>query len=196
MVDDSCPDPVVDRLTILTLSERLGQSLLENGRMLCVAESCTGGGLAEAMTAVSGSSAWFECGWVTYTNTAKTRLLGVPPAVFEEHGAVSAECVSAMTVGALARADADYAVAISGVAGPGGGSADKPVGTVWIAWRFRDQHAAGQGEFQDSGVSQTALKFHFSGDRLMVRDQAVFTAMQGVFNHLGTGEWAVGGVSR
>ncbi len=195
MVDGFSPPKLADRAAILALSERLGHSLWAKGRLLCVAESCTGGGLAEAITAIGGSSAWFECGWVTYSNTAKTRLLGVPPAVFEEQGAVSGECVSAMTAGALDRADADYAVAISGVAGPGGGSADKPVGTVWIAWRFRDRHAAEQGAFQDSGISQTGLNFHFSGDRLMVRDQAVFAAMQGVLNHLESGEWAVGGVS-
>ncbi len=188
MVDGFSPPKLADRAAILALSERLGHSLWAKGRLLCVAESCTGGGLAEAMTAISGSSNWFECGWVTYTNAAKTRLLGVAPGVFEEYGAVSAECVSAMTVGALARADADYSVAISGVAGPGGGSADKPVGTVWIAWRYQS------GRNESVGESAFAGRFLFSGDRLAVRDHAVFMAMQGVFNHLEIGDWAVGGV--
>ncbi|ANJ67885.1 hypothetical protein A9404_11305 [Halothiobacillus diazotrophicus] len=182
---------------MLALSERLGHALQDAGRTLCVAESCTGGGLAEAITAIAGSSAWFECGWVTYTNAAKMRLLGVPSAVFAEHGAVSGPCVAAMSAGALERAEADYAVAISGIAGPGGGSTEKPVGTVWIAWRFRGQAAVASsasrvgeaGTDRRPGPSFMSVKFHFSGDRLAVRDQAVVMAMQGVLNHLETGGW-------
>jgi nicotinamide-nucleotide amidase len=104
------------------------------GRMLVTAESCTGGLIAAACTDLAGSSAWFERGFVTYSNAAKTELLGVPPALIQQHGAVSDAVVRGMVSGALARSHAQVAVAVTGVAGPAGGSADKPVGTVWLGW--------------------------------------------------------------
>ncbi len=161
----------------LILSLQLGEVLQAKNQQICVAESCTGGGLAAAITAVAGSSAWFECGFVAYSNAIKTRLLGVPPTIFSTVGAVSAECVAAMSAGALAACEAHYAVAISGIAGPGGGTPTKPVGTVWIAWRYR----------ADKGMPVTDSRlniqqFLFTGDRQAVRRQAVVAALRGVLD--------------
>jgi len=163
---------------VLALSAALGALLGAQKRWISVAESCTGGGLAAAITEVAGSSGWFECGFVTYSNAAKTRLLGVPESVFEQFGAVSRECVLAMTVGVLANSTSHYSVAISGIAGPGGGSAEKPVGTVWIAWRFRADPST-PGEAGDAW----ATRFQFDGDRAAVRQQAVVAALNGVIEH-------------
>ena len=120
-------------VAVATPLERLASALRARGAMLTTAESCTGGLVAAACTSLAGSSEWFERGVVTYSNAAKIELLGVAAAVIATHGAVSAEVARAMAEGALARSPARFAVAITGIAGPGGGTADKPVGTVWIA---------------------------------------------------------------
>jgi nicotinamide-nucleotide amidase len=116
------------------LAERLGQRLLERGECLAAAESCTGGWLAQSVTAIAGSSAWFDRGFVTYSNAAKIDMLGVPENTLNRHGAVSEAVARAMAQGALAHSRADWTVAITGIAGPGGGSPEKPVGTVCFAW--------------------------------------------------------------
>lgn len=154
------------------LAEQLGQQLQTRSAKVTTAESCTGGGIAHAITAVAGSSAWFDYGFVTYSNEAKQRLLGVSAAILEAHGAVSEAVVRSMATGASLVASADFAVAVSGIAGPGGGSADKPVGTVWFAWC----HPAG-----------ILTKLHcFSGDRESVRDQALVVALRGLLDCLDT----------
>ncbi|GHE22285.1 CinA family protein [Halomonas urumqiensis] len=153
-------------LDLATLAERLGRRCREQGVTLTTAESCTGGGVASAITAVAGSSDYFETGYVTYSNAAKARLLGVPTALIEAHGAVSSEVVEAMVAGACRDSGASLGVAISGVAGPGGGSDDKPVGTVWLA--FGDEHR------------QSSVCHHFPGDRRAVRERAVREALVGL----------------
>lgn len=146
----------------------LGGRLLARGLWLATAESCTGGWIAEALTAVPGSSAWFDCGFVTYSNAAKRRMLAVPEALLAPGGpgAVSEETVLAMAAGAIANSRADVAVAVSGIAGPDGGTAEKPLGTVWLAWRW-EQRAL-------------ARKFAFDGDRKAVRACAVRAALEGL----------------
>ncbi|MDX1656133.1 MAG: CinA family protein, partial [Candidatus Competibacteraceae bacterium] len=116
------------------LVQNLGKALQLRGWMAATAESCTGGGIAMALTELAGSSAWFDRGFITYSNAAKSELLGVEPALIEASGAVSSEVVKAMAEGALARSRAGVSVAVSGIAGPEGGSELKPVGTIWIAW--------------------------------------------------------------
>jgi len=130
------------------------------------AESCTGGGIGQAITAVAGSSAWFEAGYITYSNAQKTRQLDVPAALFEQLGAVSREVVEAMARGAQRHSGARYAVAVSGVAGPGGGSREKPVGTVWLAIA--------------DGPQLYSEKHLFAGDRAAVRRQTVEAALRGL----------------
>ena len=142
----------------------LGAALQQRGWMMACAESCTGGLLAAACTDVAGSSAWFERGFVTYSNAAKTELLGVPAELIAAQGAVSEAVVRAMASGAAQRAGVPVAVASTGIAGPGGGSAAKPVGTVWLGWSV-----AGQ---------VFARCHHFSGERRAVRQQAVAQALQ------------------
>ena len=144
---------------------RLASALLSKGWRLVTVESCTGGWIAETATSVAGSSDWFECGLVTYSNDSKTRLAGVPADLIQRYGAVSGEVVCAMTKGALARTNANVAIAVSGVAGPGGGSEEKPVGTVFIAWQF-------------PGFEAHSQRFHFHGDREAVRRQTVSTALE------------------
>ena len=146
------------------LAEKLGSALSQSEAKVTTAESCTGGGVAHAITAVDGSSTWFDCGFVTYANSAKHRLLGVPRDMLASQGAVSEAVVRSMVAGAAASANADYAVAISGIAGPGGGTDDKPVGTVWFAWQ------------SPAGVS--AKKYLLSGDRTAVREQAIEISLQ------------------
>ena len=146
------------------LAEKLGSALSQSEAKVTTAESCTGGGVAHAITAVAGSSTWFDCGFVTYANSAKHRLLGVPQDMLASQGAVSEAVVRSMVAGAAATANADYAVAISGIAGPGGGTDDKPVGTVWFAWQ------------SPAGVS--AKKYLLSGDRTAVREQAIEISLQ------------------
>lgn len=144
----------------------LGSRLQSGALTVTCAESCTGGGIAKAITAIPGSSAWFEMGFVTYSNTAKTSLLDVNAAVLLQHGAVSEAVVSAMAEGALRRAGADLSVSVSGVAGPDGGSPDKPVGTVWLAWAWH-------------GGLETRCR-QFEGDREQVREQAIKTGLEGL----------------
>ncbi|MBW4936005.1 nicotinamide-nucleotide amidase [Marinobacter sp. F4206] len=146
---------------------RLGELLEQQRRMIATAESCTGGWVAKALTDKAGSSAYVLGGLVTYSNQAKQELLGVTGKSLEDHGAVSEPVVREMVAGALATTGADVAVAISGVAGPGGGSEEKPVGTVWFAWG-------------NDATSTEAVVEHFSGDRDQVRRQAVLYALQGV----------------
>lgn len=150
---------------LLQLSQRLGEQLLQRNWHVATAESCTGGGVAAAITAIPVSSAWFEYGIVSYANDAKQKLLGVKSETLVRDGAVSEAVVSEMARGILALAEADIAVAISGVAGPSGGTADKPVGTVWFAWA------------KASGEMKTELQ-HFSGDRNTVQKQAVTFALE------------------
>lgn len=153
-----------------SLAAQLGQHLSARSAKVTTAESCTGGGIAHAITSVPGSSRWFDCGFVTYSNEAKQQLLGVEIQVLREFGAVSAEVVRAMAQGAASVAAAEFAVAVSGIAGPDGGSAEKPVGTVWFAWRGPG------GTISDC--------HHFPGDREAVRDQAVVIALQGLLQVL------------
>ena len=149
------------------LARRTGEHMLARRQMLVTAESCTGGWIAQAITGVAGSSAWFDCGVVAYSYEAKQALLGVHPQTLETHGAVSRECVTEMVSGALANLGGTVAVAVTGIAGPGGGSDDKPVGTVWIGWKRRGGYA-------------TAELFHFDGDRDAVRRQTVAKAFEGL----------------
>ena len=159
--------PDVSPNSIPDLVARLAPRLTAEGLLLATAESCTGGGIAQALTARAGSSAWFDTGFVTYSNHAKQRLLQVPESLFAPGapGAVSEETVRAMTAGAIANSAAELAVAVSGIAGPDGGSDDKPVGTVWIAWQWRDQ--------------TLARRFQFAGDREEVRHATVVAALEG-----------------
>jgi nicotinamide-nucleotide amidase len=143
----------------------LAGALRARGWRLTTAESCTGGLIAAACTALAGSSDWFECGFVTYSNAAKTEQLGVPALLIAQHGAVSEPVVRAMAEGALARSPADLAVAVTGIAGPGGGSADKPVGLVWIALARR-------------GEAARAERLQLGGDRAAVRARTVQIVLQ------------------
>lgn len=151
---------------ITRLADALGKLLQVSKAQVTTAESCTGGGIAEAITRIGGSSAWFEAGYVTYSNTQKTRQLGVPDALFSTVGAVSEDVVRAMVQGAQRNSGAQYAVAVSGIAGPGGGSADKPVGTVWLCWGV--------------GASLFTERRQFAGDRDAVRRQTVEAALEGL----------------
>lgn len=155
--------------SVPSLVVALAQALIARGWQLATAESCTGGLIAAACTEVPGSSAWFERGVVTYSNEAKGELLGVAADLIAQHGAVSEPVARAMAEGALARSRAQLAVAVTGVAGPTGGSPDKPVGTVWLAW-------AAQG-----GATQ-AERCHFEGDRAAVRQATVVRALQGLLD--------------
>ena len=149
--------------TTTELCQLLAIRLRQHGWMLSTAESCTGGLIAAACTDLAGSSNWFERGFVTYSNAAKMELLSVPSAMITTHGAVSEPVVRAMAQGALTHAKAQVSIAVTGVAGPGGGSADKPVGTVWLGW-------AVQGQI----VSECQ---HFTGDRAQVRASTVHYAL-------------------
>ena len=149
------------------LSRATGERLLALRHMLVTAESCTGGWIAKCMTDVPGSSAWFDCGMAAYSYEAKQAMLGVRPQTLEEFGAVSRETVVEMVSGALVHSGATIAVAVTGIAGPGGGSDDKPVGTVWIGWKRRGGYAR-------------AEVFHFEGDRDAVRRQTVAAALRGL----------------
>ena len=155
-------DPV-----LYQLAERVGQALKARGLMLATAESCTGGWIAEAVTMVPGSSEWFERGFVTYTYISKREMLGVSAKTLELQGAVSERCVREMAEGALRASHAQVAVAVSGTAGPGGGTPQKPVGTVCFAWHVKE------------GTVWTEVK-HIPGDRETVRRQSVINALEGV----------------
>ena len=147
--------------------DRLAELLTQQGLLLAVAESCTGGWLAKVCTDISGSSNWFDRGFVTYSNRAKQQMLGVSVQTLKQHGAVSEAVVIEMVTGALQHSDAHVAVSISGIAGPDGGSDEKPVGTVWLAWKH-------------ISIPATASCYHFDGNRDAVRRQAVERALQGL----------------
>ncbi|MES2414141.1 MAG: CinA family protein [Pseudomonadota bacterium] len=148
---------------ISSLVIALAERLIKEKQLLATAESCTGGLISAACTDLAGSSAWFERGFVTYSNDAKTELLGVDAALINRHGAVSEEVVRAMVQGAIARSKAQLAVAVTGVAGPTGGSRDKPVGTVWFGWSV--------------GGAVTSERLLFAGDRSAVREATVQHAL-------------------
>ena len=153
-----------------SVCQQLANALQARGWMMATAESCTGGMIAARCTDLSGSSNWFERGFVTYSNAAKTELLGVPAALIAQHGAVSEAVACAMAQGAAQRAPVQASVAVTGVAGPNGGSADKPVGTVWLAWCV------------DGQVSSERMVF--AGDRAAVREATVRHALQGLLCRL------------
>lgn len=150
---------------LFDLAEGLGQRLKAKGHKIATAESCTGGWIAQAITEVPGSSAWFDRGFVTYSNNAKVQMLGVNPQTLEQHGAVSAETATEMVAGALANSEADWAVAVTGIAGPDGGSEQKPVGTVYVAW---------QGK---SGFLQVE-RLQLTGNRHQIREQTVMIVLE------------------
>ena len=155
------------RKAIYSLAEKLGRLLLKHHWRCVVAESCTGGSLSAAITDIPGCSQWFDRGFVTYTNQAKQDMLSVPEDVIATHGAVSEPTVLAMTAGAIAHSNANISAAISGIAGPSGGSREKPVGTVWIAWSIQ-------------GRLTQACCYLFKGDRISIREQAVEAALDGL----------------
>ncbi|BCL71230.1 putative competence/damage-inducible protein [Vibrio nigripulchritudo MADA3029] len=153
------------------LSQQLGEALLDKGLVMTTAESCTGGGVATAVTDIAGSSAWFDRAFVTYSNEAKMEMLGVNASTLEAHGAVSEPVVTEMVAGALVNSQASIGVSISGVAGPGGGSEEKPVGTVCFG-------------FQSEQGWQKIETCYFEGDRAQVRRQAVLHALQVLLQYL------------
>jgi nicotinamide-nucleotide amidase len=152
-------------------ARRLAQRLLARRAWLAVAESCTGGLIAKCLTDIPGSSGWFERGLVTYSNRAKQELLGVGPEIIQQHGAVSRQTAEAMARGLLVMTPADWGIAVTGIAGPDGGTPDKPVGLVWIAW-------AGH----EAGIE--AREFHFRGNRMGIRRAAARAALQGLVERL------------
>ena len=156
-----------DDSTLASLATQVGHRLLAARHRLVTAESCTGGWIGKVMTDIPGSSAWFAGGAIAYSNDLKQRMLGVEAATLAKHGAVSEAVVRAMAEGALAKLGGDVAVAVSGVAGPDGGAADKPVGTVWFAWSHRREGAL--ATFADRQV--------FAGDREQVRRLTVAHAL-------------------
>lgn len=156
---------------LLARATQVGERLTASGTMLATAESCTGGWLSKVITDVAGSSEWFERGFVTYSDAAKREMLGVSPKTLEAHGAVSKLVAVEMARGAVAHRRAQVSVAITGIAGPGGGSEDKPVGTVWLAW------------YRFGGRIATHQSF-FDGDRDDVRRAAVFAALDGMVEFL------------
>jgi nicotinamide-nucleotide amidase len=160
--------------SIAALSEALVSELIEAGQSISVAESCTGGWISKALTDISGSSQCFAYGVVSYSNGAKESMLGVNPASLLEYGAVSEEVVGEMAAGVLNLSGADYAVAVSGIAGPDGGTEEKPVGTVWFGWAVRN----------DKKMSIDTEKHLVKGDREAVRTRTVILAMQGLRERL------------
>jgi nicotinamide-nucleotide amidase len=159
---------------LLMLAAEVGAALQQRGWMLALAESCTGGGAAQAVTEVAGSSGWFDRGFVTYSNEAKMEMLGVSAGGLKQYGAVSEQVAREMAAGALRHSQAQMAASITGIAGPGGGSVEKPVGMVCFAWTTADGVL----------VSRTC---HFEGDREAVRRQSVATLLQGVLKWAGDG---------
>jgi nicotinamide-nucleotide amidase len=163
---------VTEHTRLIHLASEVGQRLHLAGLRLVTAESCTGGWVAKMITDVAGSSAWFDRGFVSYTNQSKQDMLGVSAALLNEHGAVSEAVVRAMAQGALSHSEGDISLAITGIAGPGGGTPQKPVGLVWLGWARRDGH-------------QAVRRGLFEGDRHGVREQAVVAALEGVLEQLG-----------
>jgi nicotinamide-nucleotide amidase len=156
-----------------SLAQRVGDLLLATGHTLVTAESCTGGWIAKMITDIPGCSAWFDSGLAAYSYEAKQALLGVRPETLLKHGAVSEETVLEMVSGALIHSGAGVGVAVTGIAGPSGGMPDKPVGTVWLAWKRR-------------GGYPSMRQFHFDGDREAVRRQTVAAALEGLLRILTT----------
>lgn len=159
---------------LLELSEQLGLLLKVSNKKIATAESCTGGGIAQIITEIPGSSVWFDRGFVTYSNTAKQQMLAVKSQTLETYGAVSEQTALEMLTGALHYSEADCAIAVTGIAGPDGGTAVKPVGTVYIAWGYKNEHTK-------------VLKQHFSGNRGQIRMQTVKTALLLVVKDLSSG---------
>ncbi|MDX1571549.1 MAG: CinA family protein [Xanthomonadales bacterium] len=160
-----------DDARLTDLARQLSAALVSHHLRLATAESCTGGWIAKILTDLPGSSDWYEGGWVTYSNGLKERLLGVRRETLDGYGAVSAETVAEMVSGALAHGDCDRSIAVSGIAGPSGGSPEKPVGLVWIGWGARE----GEPEIE---------RFDFAGDREAVRRAAVAAALRGMRDRL------------
>jgi nicotinamide-nucleotide amidase len=160
----------MEDLVMKALVESIAHQLIARQWMLATAESCTGGLIAAQCTDLSGSSLWFDRGFVSYSNDAKSQLLGVPSELIESNGAVSEQVALAMALGAVYRSKARASVAVTGVAGPTGGSPDKPVGTVWIAWCI--------------GGEASAQLYFFSGDRQAIRSQTVEAALGGLSERL------------
>ena len=152
---------------ILAAAQALADSLAQQRLLLTTAESCTGGGIAETLTGIAGASAWFDRGFVTYSNEAKLSMLGVAQSTLDRFGAVSEATALEMARGAISHSGAHVSVAVTGIAGPDGGTPDKPVGTVWIAWG------------QKLGYAE-ARRFQFDGDRNAVRQQAILEAILGL----------------
>jgi nicotinamide-nucleotide amidase len=152
---------------LFELARQLGRLLKSREKKIATAESCTGGWIAQVITEAPGSSAWFDRGFVTYSNAAKMQMLGVKLETLDKYGAVSAQTAIEMANGALAHSDADCAIAVTGIAGPDGGTAEKPVGTVFIAWAYKNQDV------------KVAVK-KFTGDRHQIRRQTVKIALEGI----------------
>jgi len=165
---------MADHESLEKLAAAVVSALTEAGKAVCTAESCTGGWIAKTITDIAGSSAVFGYGVVSYSNGAKESLLGVASQTIEDNGAVSRPVVEAMARGALGLSGADIAVAVSGIAGPDGGTPEKPVGTVWFAWAVRDPR----------GVTTETSCEHFTGDRELVRELTVAHALQGVLERI------------
>ncbi|MGB9429993.1 MAG: nicotinamide-nucleotide amidase [Gammaproteobacteria bacterium] len=156
-----------DDANLAGLAAEVGRRLLQRKLKLATAESCTGGWIAKCITDVAGSSEWFDRGFVTYSNAAKQAMLGVKEKTLAEHGSVSEATVNEMALGAVAHSGAQVAVAVSGIAGPDGGTPEKPVGTVWVAWAWPEGECA-------------MNRYQFAGNREAVRRQAVAVALQGL----------------
>lgn len=154
----------------IQLAERVGAALKSRKLLLTIAESCTGGGVCAAVTDIAGSSEWFDCGFVTYSNSSKTEILNISASLIAQHGAVSEEIAAAMAEGALANSEAHIAISTTGIAGPGGAVPGKPVGTVCFGWVV-------------GGVSHTERKV-FQGDRIAVREQTVNHALEKLLRFL------------
>ncbi|MCK5897680.1 MAG: CinA family protein [Methylococcales bacterium] len=150
-----------------SLITELGQKLQYKKRTLAVAESCTGGGISHAITDIAGSSLWFDCGFVTYSNQSKINMLGLNPKTLEDFGAVSENTALEMVQGALKKSQVDIAIAVTGIAGPSGGSSDKPIGTVFIAWQNKNSPAV-------------VKQYLFEGNREAIRQQVIVHALKGV----------------
>ena len=156
--------------SIASITQRVGEDLLRKNAKLTTAESCTGGGIAEAITAIAGSSQWFEYGYITYANKAKEQLLNVDQQALDSYGAVSEQVVEQMAAGALKSSGADYAIAVTGIAGPDGGTEHKPVGTVWICWLTPEK--------------TLVEKYQLQGDRQAIRQQVIKISLQELLHQL------------
>lgn len=162
---------------LINLAEQVGKKLQEKGLLLATAESCTGGGVSQAVTEIAGSTAWFECGFVTYSNASKTAMLDVPPALLAQFGSVSEEVAAAMAEGALTNSSAHISLSTTGIAGPTGAVPGKPVGTVCFGWSVTDG-----GSNRKTTHTERLV---FAGDRAQVREQTVVHALKGLLRFLG-----------